>query len=117
MDEPKETEENTTEKQASTEGAGTPKEEPELFTKVQVEEAKQLERIKAGREEKALEAREGVVKKALAKAEELQASIKKAENARVEREDREALERAGACGCRWQSNQRRSASWPYIPHH
>ena len=75
---------------------GTSEKDPETLT----EEDKTRKAVSdalsaAGRDAKAMEAREKGVKEALARAEKLQVDIRKAESERAEREYRDALQRAG----------------------
>jgi len=74
----------------------TSEKDPETLTREQEKQKAVSDALSAaGRDAKAMEAREGKVKDALAKAEKLQADIKKAEGERAEREYRADLERAG----------------------
>ncbi len=95
LDEPKEATKNTTEKQASGSDDGTPEKEPELFTGEQLEEAKQLERIKAGRENKTLEAREKAASAVLSKAEKLMVDMKADADKKAEQKYQDDLVKAG----------------------
>ncbi len=91
LDETKGNQDNTSE-----DPKGTSEKEPETLTEGdRTTKAVSDALSAAGRDAKAMEARESAVKVALGKAEKLQADIKKAEGERTEREYRADLERAG----------------------